>query len=108
MSELAGGLVFAPFRAQGGREREAIRVFPDLEPDHPAVGYSCFCGQPLDAGQPTAIAPLGPADSPDAREKASAGRWYTCQGLLSHAACVLGVYPDLHADQGAEAPSPAL
>lgn len=72
-------------------ESRRCRIFPPLEPDHPAHGSLCLlCGHKL--GQNVAelgvqLVALFPSDNGD-REKFTQGRWVTCHALILHAHCV--------------------
>lgn len=75
-------------RAQGGREREAMRVFPPLADDHPIVGQACaVCGETFVVGDMTTAIPLGPGADQDDQAKAARGGWYSCWAVVGHAAC---------------------
>lgn len=81
-------IAITPLRAQGGSERESMRVFPPLADDHPLVGGACpGCNWPFEAGDLVAAVPVGPGDSEDSQRKCARGGWYTCMGVAAHAAC---------------------
>jgi hypothetical protein len=82
------GVQMSAVRAQGGREREAMRSFPPLAPDHPSVGAECaVCGEEIAVGATLTVIPLGPGADEDAQRKAVDGRWYSCLGVIAHDDC---------------------
>lgn len=89
------GVAMSAIRAQGGHERETMRAFPPLADDHPLVaGHECAaCGMPFKAGERTTVVPLGPGADVEAQARARDGRWYSCLGVIAHAACA-GVEED--------------
>lgn len=82
-------------RAQGGKEREAMRAFPPFTGDHPSLdgGECAVCGVRFVAGDVPALIPLGPGDDLEAQAKAMRGGWYSCHAVIAHAACA-GVTTD--------------
>lgn len=75
-------------RAQGGQERAAMRSFSPLPQDDPNVGKACaVCGCVHAAGDVVTVIPLGPGADVEHQAKAQAGGWYSCLGVVGHAAC---------------------
>jgi hypothetical protein len=71
-----------------------MRAFPPFEDDHPSLdgGECAVCGHRFVVGDTPTIIPLGPGDDLEAQAKAMRGGWYSCLGVLAHAACA-GVRP---------------
>lgn len=79
------GQTFVRWRA--GEPREG-RVFPPLDPSHPAAAESCaVCESLLGDGSPVQLLAIGPL-TPAAHQEHRAGRWYSALALLFHAACL--------------------
>lgn len=74
-----------------GPVAERPRRFGPKDATHPTVGVKCHaCGDTLQAGDFTALVPLGPGADPDERVKARAGRPYNGVAVEVHYACATG------------------
>ncbi len=81
-------IAISPVRARGGDERATMRPFAPLPDDHPSVGQLCaVCGCMHVAGDVVTVIPLGPGADEEHQARALDGRWYTCLGVVGHAAC---------------------
>ncbi len=77
-------IAYSAVRAQGGREREALRRFTGLTDDHPSVGSLCVgCQSSLDVGDAVPW-PIGPGDD-EAGRPAAAGT--PAGAIIVHADC---------------------
>lgn len=74
-------------------EPRPCRVFDPLPADHPAAAMPCLvCENVLGDGRPVQLYAVGWHDE-ESRERHTAGRWYTAQAVLLHAACVANMSP---------------
>ncbi len=79
-----------------GRTEPTPRGFGPLPADHPAVGCLCpGCERPIVAGDVVGLAPVGPGDDAEARERARAGRPYNARAIVVHWACLTGEEPQI-------------
>jgi len=76
-------------KAQG--VQAGLRTFRPKTTDHPTRGMPCIvCTQPIEAGEVTAILPLGPGSDPDTRRRAREGQVYDSVAIEVHIACITG------------------
>lgn len=99
MTDRAQHVGFVPMsaiRVRGGAEREGMRAFPPLGEGHPSLegGECAVCGQALRVGDVPTVVPLGPGADIEAQAKAMRGGWYSCLGVIAHAACA-GIAPEV-------------
>lgn len=79
-------MIFVRRRGAG----EARKFGPKLS-DHPTIGKECpACGEPLAAGDYTALVALGPGSDSEEREKARESRYYNAVAVEVHWACATG------------------
>lgn len=70
------------------------RMFGPKSADHPSVGNPCpACKVEFAAGDYTTLVTIGPADDPEAQEKARTGRAYNAVAVEAHWTCVTGEQP---------------
>jgi len=67
------------------------RRFGPMKSDDALVGKPCpACNKPIAVGDYVALAPVGPGDDPEARERARTGRPYNAVALAVHYPCATG------------------
>lgn len=73
-------------------EPMTVQIFGPKPEDHPSLILRCpSCLQGFQPGDFTTLAPLGPGDSPENREKCQEGRWYNAAAIEVHLSCYTGL-----------------
>jgi len=69
-----------------------MKVFGPKKADHPSVGQICpACFFAFEPGDYTALVPIGPGPSKDARRWRREGKPYTAVAVELHYACATGI-----------------